>query len=201
MKWITVTKLTSQPTELNENLSLNLTFEFLFREFELPAPNKMNWFNKLLTPPKTRIISNLFEDFNLLLRTDEGCEVDIEFRSKSLNVFLNSLQSMKNAKMFVYVKTSESSKRNDLLVNLDDDYFWRFWLFDVDQLTKSNEVDDIQVILPEEIYFAHENLRVSMTVDPEVNNLLREFLRTGKNKPSLKTLSRKVVYFVFRITT
>ncbi len=99
--------------------------------------------------------------------------------------------------MLSTVKTSESSKRNDLLVNLDDDYFWRFWLFDVDQLTKSNEVDDIQVILPEEIYFAHENLRVSMTVDPEVNNLLREFLRTGKNKPSLKTLSRKVVYFVF----
>ncbi len=66
---------------------------------------------------------------------------------------------MKNAKMFVYVKTSESSKRNDLLVNLDDDYFWRFWLFDVDQLTKSNEVDDIQVILPEEIYFAHEKFK------------------------------------------
>jgi len=75
---------------------LNLNFGVSIQGgFGLPWPKQDELgFNKTFNSTKDEDISNLFEDFNLLLRTDEGCEVDIEFRSKSLNVFLNSLPSI-----------------------------------------------------------------------------------------------------------
>jgi hypothetical protein len=211
MNWINVKKVVTPPTTINLSseiqMAMNLSADIQIAEHELPTqPSKLGWIAGLLTVPKVRLMSNVYWDFSLTLLTEEGCEVDVEFNDLELKKLLNSILEMEDSKLFMTVKikdTTNTNQFNELTFNIKNDDFWKFWCLEVDELVKAKSIEDIRMILPEQLFFETDDkkeLRISMTLNPEVNHQLREYIQTG-NKPNLKGLSERVVYFRFNSLT